>query len=134
MFTNEKAKKALIGSANLTSPGLESKGELMVEIEDSDTLENVSSYVNLFFNKSVAWEDYIDEYAKLYEEHKPIIKELPCFSKLKSETKHKKPGIKLIKPKSITDSSTYIEDDDPDAAPTVHSSIVPCEKLYLQKK
>ncbi|NME09460.1 NgoFVII family restriction endonuclease [Paraclostridium bifermentans] len=73
VFIGDNQSKAIVGSANLTDTGLKSKGELMIDINDEETVDEVIEYLDEYLNESVEWEDYIDEYSKIYEKYKPVI-------------------------------------------------------------
>ncbi|WP_313558809.1 restriction endonuclease PLD domain-containing protein [Ruminiclostridium cellobioparum] len=74
VFLGRNSGKALIGSANLTETGLESKGELMVEVDNQHTIDSVVSYIDRYLNESEYWQEYIDKYEMIYENTKPDIK------------------------------------------------------------
>jgi len=46
LFLGRNAGKAMVGSANLTETGLESRGELMVEVDNEQTVDRIVSYID----------------------------------------------------------------------------------------
>lgn len=91
VFLGRNGSKALVGSANLAETGLESKGELMVEVDDDQVIDNIVSYIDHYLNESEYWHEYIDKYETVYENTKPDIK------KVNANGLFKKP--RVLKPK-----------------------------------
>ena len=89
MFHCTKSKKALVGSANLTSVGLDSRGELMIEVNELKIVEGISSYIDCFLKRSVMWEECIDEYIELYEKYRPTFEETNHFQKSSPNSNHR---------------------------------------------
>ena len=79
IFENKTAKKALVGSANLTSNGLDCNGELMIETNDMKAIGEISSYISCFLQNSVEWKDYIEEYGQSYKKFKPMPENINHF-------------------------------------------------------
>ena len=73
VFLGKNVGKALVGSANLTIAGLESQGELMVEVDDKHTIDEIVNYVDYYLNESKNWCEYIDKYEAVYQKTKPIL-------------------------------------------------------------
>lgn len=89
VFLNESEGKAIVGSANLTDNGLESNGELMVEVDDNKTVDAIVDYINNYLNKSVDWCLCINEYFNIYKKNKPIITETNTAELFKKKRFHK---------------------------------------------
>lgn len=71
LFQGERVQKAVVGSANLTDNGLKSTGELMIEVSDKQTVDEISVYINEYVKESEEWSDCIKDYEKLYQKEKP---------------------------------------------------------------
>lgn len=76
IFLGQRGGKVLVGSANLTETGLKSRGELMVEVNDEQTIESIVDYIDSYLNESESWQEYIDKYEAVYEDSKPNIKKV----------------------------------------------------------
>lgn len=71
LFLGHKYEKLLIGSANLTNNGLESFGELLVEVSHSSIINQVVTHLDYYYKNSVLWHEVIKEYSKEYERNAP---------------------------------------------------------------
>lgn len=94
VFLGRNGGKALVGSANLTETGLESRGELMVEVDDEYTIDSIVNYIDYYLNESEHWHKYIDKYEKIYENAKPYIKEVNTIGMFK-KSRILKPKLKM---------------------------------------
>lgn len=88
-FHSKKKSKMLVGSANLTDMGLQSVGELTLEIDDISIIEETISYLNTFIKNSFNWSKHIAAYTEHYNaikhshpENRPVFK-FPKKKKLK---------------------------------------------------
>lgn len=89
VFLGTKQSKAIVGSANLTDTGLKSKGELMVEVNDENSVDEIIDYLDSYLNDSEKWIDCIDEYSKIYEKHKPTITNAKMTNLIKKRKRKK---------------------------------------------
>jgi HKD family nuclease len=76
VFLGKSGGMALVGSANLTETGLESKGELMVEVNEEHAIESIVDYIDGYLNESESWQEFIDKYEAVYEDTKPDVKKV----------------------------------------------------------
>ncbi|WP_271812814.1 phospholipase D family protein [Clostridium beijerinckii] len=68
IFKSTKESKIIIGSANLTENGLNSFGEIMIEVKDKETIKEVYNYINNYCFDSEDWNEYIYNYSKMYNQ------------------------------------------------------------------
>lgn len=71
LFLGLKNNKLVIGSANLTMNGLESFGELLIEVNDDETINQVVEHIDYYYTNSVLWRDAISDYSVEYEKNAP---------------------------------------------------------------
>lgn len=83
IFSSLETTRAIIGSANLTTTGLSSKGELMVEIAEKSLVDKVINHINYYLMDSISWGLYIKQYKKIYKENKPpVLKQVSPVKKM----------------------------------------------------
>lgn len=73
VFLGQNINKAIVGSANLTGAGLDSRGELMVEVDNDKTIDIIVDYIDYYLNESENWCDYLNKYTNIYNKYKPQI-------------------------------------------------------------
>ncbi len=83
VFLGVNGGNALVGSANLTDTGLASRGELMIEVNDDNTVNTIVTYIDHYLNESENWHDCINKYKTIYEKCKPAIKKINTSSLFK---------------------------------------------------
>lgn len=74
LFWNDCETKFIVGSANLTATGLNSIGEMSIEITDPLESDDIFKYINAYAEESHHWADVIDDYEKTHAQYKPAIR------------------------------------------------------------
>ncbi|MCF8019031.1 MAG: NgoFVII family restriction endonuclease [Vallitaleaceae bacterium] len=74
LFWTDVQTTIIIGSANLTVTGLNSIGEISIEINNPIESDEIFSYVNAYAEESYYWSEVIDDYERTYEQSKPVIR------------------------------------------------------------
>lgn len=90
VFKNEHTSKATVGSANLTDTGLKSIGELMIDINSEEDVNEITECLSNYLNCSEPWVDCIEEYEKRYKKYKPTIIESDTQGLKRYRLKNKK--------------------------------------------
>lgn len=70
LFLGKKYASAIIGSANMTGTGFESKGELCMRTGNSSFVCQVFNHLKYYIDQSQDWINYIDQYAEEYSYRK----------------------------------------------------------------
>ena len=73
LFLGPTNKKMIIGSANMTMNGLQSFGELLVEINDNEIINQVAEHIDCYYDNSVSWKAAITDYTAEYKKNAPIL-------------------------------------------------------------
>lgn len=108
IFLGPKLEKMLLGSANLTTNGLNSFGELLVEISDSEIVNQVVNHLDYYYTNSVPWEEAIKEYSLFYKKFAPKVNEEVYHNYSKALTKRIGKSTRSIMKKTIRFASPTI--------------------------